>query len=43
MKEFPNNPVLDLTNKFYQVVYEQEDEKVRKDKVLVAYKTNWTH
>ena len=40
MEELPNIPVVDSANKFYQVVYEQ-DEKVRKDQVL-AY-LNQTH
>ena len=33
MKELPHIPIVDSPNRFYQVVYE-EDDKRRKDKVL---------
>ena len=33
MEELPNVPIIDSANKFYQVVYEQ-DEKVRNDKAM---------
>ena len=37
MEELPHIPIVDSPNRFYQVVYE-EDDKRRKDKVLAYLK-----